>query len=114
MSTWYPGFLPLAAGRRVLLEPRECGVLKVGRGTLAVGDRLLGAGETLKLWHGDGVQAVNAAGRTTAFFAWDACAGQPTFPQRVRRLLARAAARLNPRRGARLAPCGDRSWCVRA
>ncbi|MEJ6022275.1 hypothetical protein [Ramlibacter sp. PS4R-6] len=114
MRSWYPGYLPLAAGGTVSLEPRDCGVLKVGRGKLSVADRLLGPGEELNLWRGEAVQVVNVAHRTTAFFAWDACPQQPTLRQRARRALARLGRFVKGNRHAQLASCGSGSWCVRA
>jgi hypothetical protein len=113
MRSWYPGFLPLAAGRSVSLEPRDCGVLKVGRGRLAVADRLLGPGEKLQLWRGDSVSVSNVADKTTAFFSWDACAQQPSAADRLRHVLARARRLLKKETQPKLAECGG-TWCVRA
>jgi hypothetical protein len=113
-SSHYPGHLPLAAGRSVSLEPRTCGVMQVGAGAVVVGDRLLGPGDKLRLRRGDTVQVVNIARRTTAFFAWDACAEQPSLADRVRHVLARARRTLSGDSRTELAACGDGGWCVRA
>jgi hypothetical protein len=114
MRSWYPGFLPLAAGRSVSLAPRDCGVLKVGRGKLAVAGRLLGPGEKLQLWRGDAVDVANVADRTTAFFSWDACLEQPSVADRLRHVLARVKHILKREGQPKLEECGDATWCVRA
>ena len=110
----YPGHLPLAPGRAVALEPRTCGTMQVGAGALVVGDKLLGPGDKLRLWRGDSVQVVNIAHRTTAFFAWDACAEQPGAMERFRRAFGRVRSLLNRRTHAGLEACGGAGWCVRA
>lgn len=82
-----PGHFPLRAGRTVSLEPRLCGELRVGAGTLALDGRPVGAGEARTLWRGDRAQLANAQAEGTAHFAWEVCAQQPTLLQRLRRAL---------------------------
>ena len=82
------GHFPLAPGKSVSLEPRACGKLRVGAGTLALDGRLLQPGEQLTLWRGDSVQLANAQRSGTAHFAWDVCEEQPSLFERLRRSLA--------------------------
>ena len=108
----FPGHLPLAPGRAVALEPRTCGTMQVGAGALVVGDKLLGPGDKLQLWRGDSVQVVNIAHRTTAFFAWDACAQQPAPMARLRHAFKAAARALAGYKHPELKSCGQAGWCV--
>ena len=110
----YPGHLPLAPGRAVSLEPRTCGTMQVGAGALVVGDKLLGPGDKLQLWRGDSVQVVNIAHRTTAFFAWDACAEQPTRLARLKHAVKSVSRAVRGHKHPELTACGQATWCVGA
>jgi hypothetical protein len=109
----YPGHLPLAAGRTVSLEPRHCGVLKVGAGRIAVGDTLLVAGDTLRLWRGDAVDVANVMHTATAFFAWDACVDQPSLRERVRLAISGLLSAASRPAVPKLAACGEARWCAK-
>lgn len=111
--TWLPGHLPLHAGRSVSLQPRVCGELKIGAGRIAVGEKLLGAGEKVRLWGGERVELVNVADSTTALYTWDWCAQQPSRGERVQRAMGRVMQALGLRPRPDLARCDEAAWCLR-
>jgi hypothetical protein len=112
--TWLPGHLPLGAGRSVSLQPRVCGELKVGAGRIAIGDKLLGVGERVRLWAGERVELVNVADSATALYSWDWCDQQPSRVELVRRAFARAMRALGLRARPELQRCGQKAWCLHA
>jgi hypothetical protein len=109
-AQWLPGHLPLAAGKSVGIEPRDCGELQVGAGRIHVGTRAIAPGERIRLWSGDRVELVNPGDRT-AQFTWDACASQPSRAQQLRRFGQRIARVLFRRSAPRLVACGDKASC---
>jgi len=79
-----PGTWKLAAGRAITLEPREAGVLKVAHGRLWVtfegphagrldesGDRIIGAGEQVRIAPGQRLVAEAWNEGCPAYFSWD-------------------------------------------
>lgn len=86
-----PGHLPLRAGASVLLAPRVCGELKLGAGTVNVGETPLREGEAIRLWGGEEVRLANPGASGTALYSWNVCSVQPTLRNRFMRWVRRSA-----------------------
>ncbi|HUR90716.1 MAG TPA: hypothetical protein VMZ74_16645, partial [Ramlibacter sp.] len=106
-----PGHLPLAAHRSVMLQPRMCGELKVGAGRVSVNDKLLAAGDRIRLWAGDRVEVVNVT-RSGALYAWDLCSEQPSWRERLRRAASRMVQAVTLRKARSLQACSNEAWCL--
>lgn len=95
-----------------MLQPRVCGELTVGAGSIAIGDRLLNAGDKLRLWAGQRVELVNVQDADTALYAWDWCAKQPARAEALKRRLIQILQAFGIGSRPELRECTKRSWCL--
>jgi hypothetical protein len=106
-----PGYLPLAANTSVLLEPRACGVLKVGAGAVSMNERVLTRGARLRLWAGERVEMTNIVDRTS-MYAWDLCHRQPPLRFRIWSAARRLWRAVSSDRMQQIRECSRGLWCV--